>query len=101
MVLGLLPLPRSARRQEIDRIEDRDRRDVLGAEVERPDALDDLTGEFAAGSMLPKIQAASEFARTSGKRAAIGGLSDITGMLDGTAGTIVSVESPGVTYRTA
>jgi carbamate kinase len=64
-----------------------------------PDALDEMAHEFAAGSMLPKIQAASEFARTTGKRAAIGALGDIVGMLAGTAGTIVSVESPGVTYH--
>jgi len=65
-----------------------------------PDALDRLSGEFAAGSMLPKIQAACEFARSAaGKRAAIGGLSDITGMLAGTAGTIVSTDHDGITYR--
>jgi carbamate kinase len=64
-----------------------------------PDALDELLGEFAAGSMLPKIQAACEFARSSGHRAAIGGLTDITEMLTGRAGTIVSTEQPGITYR--
>ena len=64
-----------------------------------PDALDELASEFAAGSMLPKIQAACEFARSSGHRAAIGGLTDITEMLTGSAGTIVSTEEPGITYR--
>jgi carbamate kinase len=64
-----------------------------------PDALEGMIGEFAAGSMLPKIQAASEFARRSGHRAVIGGLDDIEAMLAGTAGTIVSTEEPGITYR--
>ncbi len=54
-----------------------------------PDALEALASEFAAGSMLPKVQAACEFARSSGHRAAIGGLDDISEMLAGTKGTIV------------
>lgn len=66
-----------------------------------PDALDELASEFAAGSMLPKVQAACEFARNSGHRAAIGGLEDISGMLAGAAGTIVSTEEAGITYRSA
>jgi carbamate kinase len=64
-----------------------------------PDALDALASEFAAGSMLPKVQAACEFARSSGHRAAIGGLDDISEMLKGTAGTIVSTARPGIEYR--
>ncbi|CAB3804690.1 Carbamate kinase 1 [Paraburkholderia caffeinitolerans] len=40
-----------------------------------PDALEKLG--FAAGSMGPKVQAAMEFARTTGKDAVIGSLSDI------------------------
>lgn len=66
-----------------------------------PEALDGLAAEFAAGSMLPKVQAACEFARSSGHRAAIGGLGDIAGMLAGSAGTIVSTEAPGITFRVA
>jgi len=50
--------------------------------------------------MLPKVQAACEFAiDTPGKRAAIGGLSDIDEMLAGKAGTLVSTEFDGITYR--
>jgi carbamate kinase len=64
-----------------------------------PDALETIGSEFAAGSMLPKIQAACEFARKSGHRAAIGGLTDIAEMLAGRAGTIVSTEAPGISYR--
>jgi carbamate kinase len=66
-----------------------------------PDALDAISSEFAPGSMLPKVQAACEFARGSGHRAAIGGLTDISEMLEGTAGTIVSTEFDGVAYRGA
>jgi carbamate kinase len=44
---------------------------------------------FPAGSMGPKVEAASRFVRASGKRAAIGSLDDIEGLLAGTAGTQV------------
>jgi carbamate kinase len=65
-----------------------------------PDALLELAANFAAGSMLPKVQAACEFAtNTPGKRAAIGGLIDIDEMLSGTAGTLVSTEFEGIGYR--
>jgi carbamate kinase len=52
--------------------------------------------EFAPGSMLPKIVAACDFARATGKPAAIGALIDIEAMLAGTAGTRVSSEVDGV-----
>ncbi len=65
-----------------------------------PDAILELSSHFAAGSMLPKVQAAADFASTTpGKRAAIGGLEDIDEMLRGRAGTIVSTEFDGITYR--
>jgi len=65
-----------------------------------PDALLELSSHFAAGSMLPKVQAACDFASaTPGKSAAIGGLSDIDELLRGLAGTIVSTEFDGITYR--
>jgi carbamate kinase len=63
-----------------------------------PDAL--LAGyhaEFAAGSMLPKVIAACDFARATGKPAVIGALSDIDAMLAGTAGTRVVSGVTGVT----
>ncbi len=44
-------------------------------------------GEFAAGSMGPKVEAAAGFAAKTGKPAAIGRLEDAFAMLDGTAGT--------------
>ena len=63
-----------------------------------PDALAELMGEFAAGSMLPKMIAACDFARASGKPAVIGALTDIEAMLAGTAGTRITTESNGVVY---
>jgi carbamate kinase len=44
---------------------------------------------FPAGSMGPKVQAACQFAERTGKRAAIGSLEDIEGIVAGTAGTNV------------
>jgi carbamate kinase len=44
---------------------------------------------FAAGSMGPKVEAASRFAAKTSKRAAIGSLADITGIVAGQAGTSV------------
>ena len=63
--------------------------DVLLAEYE---------SEFAAGSMLPKVIAACDFARATGKPAVIGALSDIDGMLAGTAGTRVATGVTGVVF---
>lgn len=62
-----------------------------------PDALELLP--FAAGSMGPKVQAACEFARHTGKTAVIGALGDIEGIVQGTAGTRVSVAVEGIQYR--
>jgi carbamate kinase len=45
--------------------------------------------QFAAGSMGPKAEAAARFAAKTGKRAAIGALGDITGIVTGEAGTNV------------
>jgi carbamate kinase len=43
--------------------------------------------EFAAGSMGPKVEAATRFVARTGRRAAIGSLADIAGIVAGTAGT--------------
>lgn len=48
---------------------------------------------FAAGSMGPKVQAASSFVKATGKRAVIGSLDQIEEMLAGSAGTQVSLNS--------
>jgi len=62
-----------------------------------PDAL--LAGhreEFAAGSMLPKVEAAADFARRTGQPAVIGQLSDIEALVAGRAGTRISTDVAGV-----
>ncbi|GAA3958470.1 carbamate kinase [Allohahella marinimesophila] len=54
-----------------------------------PDDLD--AAAFPAGSMGPKVEAACDFARKTGKTAVIGALKDIAAMLSGSAGTAVSL----------
>jgi carbamate kinase len=54
--------------------------------------------EFAAGSMLPKVIAACDFARATGKPAMIGALADIDAMLAGDAGTRVAADVDGVAF---
>jgi carbamate kinase len=52
--------------------------------------------DLPVGSMGPKVQAACDFARNTGNDAVIGALTDITKIIDGTAGTRVrSVGAPG------
>ena len=48
---------------------------------------------FAAGSMAPKVQAASDFLWRTGGRTAIGSLDQIEGLLAGTAGTQVVADA--------
>lgn len=62
-----------------------------------PDELERLP--FAAGSMGPKVQAACEFARHTGKDAVIGALEDIEAIIEGRAGTRISVTTLGLFYR--
>jgi carbamate kinase len=62
-----------------------------------PDALD--PAGFPAGSMGPKVRAAAQFARETGKHAVIGSLRDINKMFAGTAGTVVSTDADGVELR--
>jgi len=58
---------------------------------------EELAGyEFAAGSMGPKVEAAARFATKTGRRAAIGSLADIAGIVAGDAGTsVVPRAAPG------
>ena len=58
-----------------------------------PDALDKMA--FAAGSMGPKIAAASAFVRGGGGLAGIGTLQDARAILEGRAGTQVSLQQAG------
>jgi carbamate kinase len=53
-----------------------------------PDELE--RHSFAAGSMGPKVEAAADFVRSTGGRAAIGALADVERMVEGAAGTQVT-----------
>jgi carbamate kinase len=57
--------------------------------LERISASELKTHHFAAGSMGPKVDAAIQFVERTGKRAAIGSLEDIEGIVEGEAGTNV------------
>ena len=59
-----------------------------------PEALEGMG--FAAGSMGPKVEAACEFARLTGRRAVIGALADIDRLVAGTAGTSITRDQSGV-----
>ena len=48
--------------------------------------------DFAAGSMGPKVEAAIDFVNQTGKRAAIGALTDMIEMVSGTGGTQIIAE---------
>ncbi|MHB1088964.1 MAG: carbamate kinase [Acidimicrobiales bacterium] len=48
---------------------------------------------FASGSMGPKVEAACRFAEATGRRAVIGALDDVLGLVEGTSGTSVRVRS--------
>lgn len=55
--------------------------------------------EFPAGSMGPKVEAACQFVSGTGKQAAIGGLSDLLEIVEGRAGTIVSVTNSDIEFH--
>ena len=57
--------------------------------IHRARAAELRGGQFAAGSMGPKVEAACRFAESTGQVAAIGRLEDAGGLLDGTRGTTV------------
>ncbi len=62
-----------------------------------PDTLD--TFGFAAGSMGPKVEAAQDFARATGKRAVICALADVPAAVRGEKGTTVSVDAGEIAFR--
>jgi carbamate kinase len=78
---------------------------VLGWGTQSPVPLTSVTvgeletlaagGEFATGSMGPKVAAVCRFVRQSGQRAAITSLGKIAGTLAGEAGTIVGPDESG------
>lgn len=51
---------------------------------------------FAGGSMGPKVEGVCRFVEATGKRAAIGQLSALAGLVDGTAGTQVTPDGPAL-----
>ena len=55
-------------------------------------------GDFAAGSMGPKVEAAARFVEAGGGRAVIGALDEIEQILDGRAGTQVNATGPTLEY---
>lgn len=64
-----------------------------------PEALGAFS--FPAGSMGPKVDAACQFAETSGRTAAIGSLADIPAIVRGEKGTLISAAFSDVTYHPA
>ncbi len=61
-----------------------------------PDAISKMG--FAAGSMGPKVQAAVNFVKQTGKDAVIGSLSDIVDIVKGKAGTRITTEVSDIEY---
>jgi carbamate kinase len=61
-----------------------------------PDALD--AQDFAAGSMGPKVLGACQYARETGYKSAIGQLSDLSAIMKGEAGTLISTDIDGIVY---
>jgi len=57
--------------------------------ISRAGASSFSAGEFSAGSMGPKVEAAASFASNTGKLAAIGRLEDALAILKGAAGTTI------------
>ena len=64
-----------------------------------PDAIAQFS--FPAGSMGPKVEAACNYARATGKRAAIGALKDLATIARGEAGTTISSDAKGVVFHAA
>lgn len=62
-----------------------------------PDAIQEHG--FPAGSMGPKVDAACQFARATGRSAAIGALADIPGIVSGEKGTLIDARFDGMTYH--
>jgi len=73
--------------------------DAAAITTAHPDALVGHSAEFGAGSMRPKVDAACDFARRTGKRAVIGSLTDIDRLVAGAAGTTISTEVSGINLR--
>lgn len=55
--------------------------------------------EFPDGSMGPKVEAACQFAESTGRSAVIGSLEKIVELIEGTAGTLVCADCPAPIYQ--
>ena len=64
-----------------------------------PQALQGHDNAFKAGSMGPKVRAACAFVTATGRSAGIGLLADAIAMTRKNAGTIVTMESSGISYK--
>jgi carbamate kinase len=51
---------------------------------------------FAEGSMGPKVRAACQFAEATGRMAVIGSIDDTAALVQGEAGTVVTLEAEGI-----
>jgi carbamate kinase len=61
-----------------------------------PEALERF--DFAAGSMRPKVDAARRFVEATGRRAAVGALTDLPSIVRDEAGTIISGEEKDILF---
>ncbi|HQT86465.1 MAG: hypothetical protein B7Z58_14910 [Acidiphilium sp. 37-64-53] len=66
-----------------------------------PTALAAHASDFRAGSMGPKVDAASDFARRTGKRAMIGALDDLPSIIEDLAGTRITLCEPALVFATS
>ncbi|WP_052249864.1 carbamate kinase [Tateyamaria sp. ANG-S1] len=71
--------------------------DQRAVKTAAPDALE--RHAFAAGSIGPKVAAACQFVRATGKPAAIGALCDLSAMVAGARGTVISPDVTGITFH--
>ena len=55
--------------------------------------------DFVVGSMGPKVLGACQFVRKTGHQSAIGQLADLTAIMAGEAGTLISNDIDGICYR--
>lgn len=62
-----------------------------------PDAMDAF--DFPAGSMGPKVEAAQDFARVTGKKSIICALADVADAIAGTKGTTIAVDAGEIAYH--
>ncbi|WP_147115030.1 carbamate kinase [Tateyamaria sp. syn59] len=73
--------------------------DQRAVKLASPDALE--RHGFAEGSMGTKVAAACQFVRATGKTAAIGAVSDLSAMVAGQRGTVISPDETGITFHEA